>query len=154
MGGAFENKKVSLHWKKRLEPNWSQASDIEACRKLTTGQRKISRCWSLSGSGDCILNHRLLEDGRRKHYDMLFPEQFMSCCPRQESRSDSLSDSIFHLSVTVFFMCPILNFAITSGSSKGHCLKGIYPFSDRHQFKMSAPLLRTLLSTLASLSSW
>lgn len=50
-------------------------------------------------------------------------------------------------------MCLILNFAIASGSSQGHCLKGISLFSEQHQFKMSAPLLRTLLSALASLSS-
>lgn len=42
--GELLGKKRSLHWKKGLEPNSSQVTGIEACRKLTKRQRKISRC--------------------------------------------------------------------------------------------------------------
>lgn len=58
-------------------------------RPAGSWQRKSSRCWSPSGSGDCILSHRVLEDGG-KHYYTLFPRQSMGCCSRQDSRSDGL----------------------------------------------------------------
>lgn len=42
--GELLGKKVSLHWKKGLEPNSRQLTGIEACRKLTKRQRETSRC--------------------------------------------------------------------------------------------------------------
>lgn len=42
--GELLGKKVSLDWKKGLEPNSGQVTGIEACRKLTKRQSKNSRC--------------------------------------------------------------------------------------------------------------
>lgn len=84
-GGSFQ-KKVSLYWKRIF----ILVTQLQfGSRPAGSWKRKSSRCWSLSGSGDSILSHRVLEDGG-KHYYTLFHRQFMGYCSRQESRSDGL----------------------------------------------------------------
>lgn len=136
--GELLGKKMSLHWKKGLEPNSSQVTSIEACRKLTERQRKTSRTWSPSALGDSILKHKLLEDGGREHYYKLFPKQLMGCCPRQEHRSGG--PFINHLR---FFYVPHSQFCNYKQEFL-RPLSGFVPFPVIITSKMSAPSLRTL----------
>lgn len=133
--GKLMGKEVSLHSKKGLGPSLSQVTGIEACRKLTKRQRKTSRCWSLSGLGDCILDHKLLDNGGWEHYYKLFPKQFMVCYARQEHRSDGPFIYWLH-----FFYVPQSQFC--NYKKFLEATVRIYPFAKHHFWDAKVPSLR------------
>lgn len=136
-GGAF-GKKVILHWKKGLEPSWSQVMASEACRKLTKGQRRTSRCWK-SFWFRRLHPESWITGGFKEELVCALP-QFMSSWARQQSRSEGP------------FICQLQFWYMHHPefcSYKWEFLRSLfwkeYPFSHWHWFKMSALFLRTSL---------